>query len=354
MVSSSHSPPLSPSGKRTQVSPVSGPGSRWSPSRPTNGSNRDRCPHPESPRIETSQASPRWQNHHHHARTIDIPCDSIIIAAGCWTPRVYRALFPNAGRIPRITALAGHSIVMRTKNWPQQPRESSPASRRNRHRHPRNSSRGSIPVPPLIDAITLSSAQNITLNGRGGSENGDTDITPRGSGAAIGQGPNTCHAIFTTDKAGFSPEIFSRLGGEIWLGGLNSSTIPLPPLPPSMSSSSSNSPTTHGSISTASTNAIQTLNSVGTKLLGPSAEVIQSGLCFRPVAPTGRPVIAKMHEADLGDGAKVKGGVYVVSGHGPWGISLSLGTGWVVGEMVLGRETSVDVSALGRWEAQAP
>lgn len=65
-------------------------------------------------------------------------------------------------------------------------------------------------------------------------------------------------------------------------------------------------------------------------------------------------MIAKMHEADLGDGAKVKGGVYVVSGHGPWGISLSLGTGWVVGEMVLGRETSVDVSALGRWEAQAP
>ncbi|KAJ3481370.1 hypothetical protein NLI96_g7700 [Meripilus lineatus] len=249
---------------------------------------------------------------------------------------------------------------MKTKNWPPAPREQSAAARRSRYRHPRSSSRGSIQVPPLHDAANPTGQTPSVANGarRGLENDGDTEIAPRASGTAtssLSGGPNICQAIFTSDKAGFSPEIFSRLGGEIWLGGLNSSTIPLPHLPPSMSSNASgNSPTTHASISTASANAIQTLTSVGMKLLGPGSEVLRSGLCFRPVAPTGRPVIAKMHEADLGDGAKVKGGVFVVSGHGPWGISLSLGTGWVVGEMVLGRETSVDVSALGRWEAQAP
>lgn len=349
--SHAHAPSVPRPGRQPPGSPLSGFGTRWPPS--NSSPKRDRHTHIELPRVEPPL--PRGQNHYHHIQTIDIPCDSIIIAAGCWTPRVYRTLFPNAGRIPRITALAGHSIVMKTKNWPPQPREQSPAARRSRHRHPRNQSKGSIPVPPMLDVGTLPTDQNMSnTNKRGCSANGgDTEITPRESGAP-NPSPNTCHAIFTSDKAGFSPEILSRLGGEIWLGGLNSTTIPLPHLPPSMSSPSGDSPTTHASISTASTNAIQTLTEVGMKLLGPSAEVIRSGLCFRPVAPTGRPVIAKMHEADLGDGAKVKGGVFVVSGHGPWGISLSLGTGWVVGEMVLGRETSVDVSALGRWEAQAP
>ena len=80
----------------------------------------------------------------------------------------------------------------------------------------------------------------------------------------------------------------------------------------------------------------------------------KQSLCFRPVSATGRPIIARVHEADLGDGIKPagldgQGGVFVATGHGPWGISLSLGTGRVVAEMVLGRQTSADVSALSRW-----
>lgn len=39
-----------------------------------------------------------------------------------------------------------------------------------------------------------------------------------------------CHAVFTTMRSGFSPEIMSRIGGEIYVAGLNSSTIPLPEL----------------------------------------------------------------------------------------------------------------------------
>jgi glycine/D-amino acid oxidase-like deaminating enzyme len=41
------------------------------------------------------------------------------------------------------------------------------------------------------------------------------------------------------------------------------------------------------------------------------------------------------------------GGVYIASGHGPWGISLSLGTGQVMAELVEGRELSADISGLG-------
>ncbi|KAI0770858.1 nucleotide-binding domain-containing protein [Irpex lacteus] len=201
--------------------------------------------------------------------TLDIPCDSIVIAAGCWTPRVYRALFPNAGRIPRVTALAGHSVQLKSKHW-----------------------------SPL-------------------------------------QG---CHAVFTSDRAGYSPEVFSRLGGDVWLGGYNSSYIPLPAL---------------ASQAVPDPSSISVLVNTGKALCGEDVEIVREGLCFRPVAPTGRPVIARMHEADLGDGVKVNGGVFVATGHGPWGISLSLGTGHVVGEMILGREPSVDVKLLSVWEAQA-
>jgi glycine/D-amino acid oxidase-like deaminating enzyme len=42
---------------------------------------------------------------------------------------------------------------------------------------------------------------------------------------------NGCHAVFATDTQGFSPEIFSRADEEIYLAGLNSSSIPLPKLP---------------------------------------------------------------------------------------------------------------------------
>jgi glycine/D-amino acid oxidase-like deaminating enzyme len=37
-----------------------------------------------------------------------------------------------------------------------------------------------------------------------------------------------CHAVFATDTLGFSPEWFARLGGELYLAGLNSTSIPLP------------------------------------------------------------------------------------------------------------------------------
>jgi len=37
-----------------------------------------------------------------------------------------------------------------------------------------------------------------------------------------------CQAVFATDTLGFSPEWFARLGGELYVAGLNSTSIPLP------------------------------------------------------------------------------------------------------------------------------
>ena len=37
-----------------------------------------------------------------------------------------------------------------------------------------------------------------------------------------------CHAVFATDTLGFSPELFSRPGGEIYIAGLNTTQVPLP------------------------------------------------------------------------------------------------------------------------------
>lgn len=34
--------------------------------------------------------------------------------------------------------------------------------------------------------------------------------------------------MFATDTLGFSPELFARIGGELYFAGLNSTMIPLP------------------------------------------------------------------------------------------------------------------------------
>lgn len=150
-----------------------------------------------------------------------------------------------------------------------------------------------------------------------------------------------CHAVFTTDPAGFSPEIFSRVGGEIYVAGLNSSTIPLPKLP------------TDTQIDDA---AIEKLKTVSAKLLGlpgleDDFEIMREGLCFRPVTASGRPIITRIEDGMLGAAMSTRGGgeggVFLSAGHGPWGISLSLGTGKVLAEMVEGEKTSASVESLG-------
>ena len=184
--------------------------------------------------------------------------------------------------------------------------------------------------------------------------------SPRWAAEASNTNALSSHAVFTSDPAGFSPEFFSRTGGEIWFGGLNSSTLPLPP--------------DAGKI-TPDPKAIEKLMVVAKKLLGiPEAvdelEVLREGLCFRPVSQSGEPFISRVADDQLGGGMKTRpggdGGVFVSAGHGPWGkfpvllsnlqkllkliqvagITHSLGTGKVLSELVDSLETSCDISDL--------
>ncbi|KAI9731839.1 MAG: hypothetical protein M1818_007704 [Claussenomyces sp. TS43310] len=148
-----------------------------------------------------------------------------------------------------------------------------------------------------------------------------------------------CHAVFTTDDAGFSPELFSRLGGDIYVAGLNDASLPLPALPTD---------------SKIEPDAIAQLQQTAKRLLSLPGEaqdldVTRSALCFRPVTDRGTPILARFPDATLGPirtRAGADGGVFAAAGHGPWGISHSLGTGKVMAEMMQGLPTSVDIRGL--------
>ena len=136
-----------------------------------------------------------------------------------------------------------------------------------------------------------------------------------------------CHAVFTTDvEAGYSPEIFSRMpDGHIYLAGLNSSTYPLPKLADQR---------------VIDENSIASLKTTARKLLGDDFEVVREGVCWRPVASHGVPIIT-----DLKD--KGQSNVFIAAGHGPWGISNSLGTGYCVAGMIEGKDMTRYTGRLG-------
>ncbi|KAI0119701.1 FAD dependent oxidoreductase [Daldinia grandis] len=147
-----------------------------------------------------------------------------------------------------------------------------------------------------------------------------------------------CHAVFLASGPGYSPEIMSRIGGHIYVAGLNSATEPLPDL----------ATDSKGRISRSS---IDTLRQTAKEVLGEDdIQVVREGLCFRPVTERGTPILGRVPDEYLGPSIGTRpgpeGGVYVAAGHGPWGISMSLGTGLVMAEMIQGRELSADVSRL--------
>lgn len=222
-----------------------------------------------------------------------LPCTNLVISAGPWTPQVFEKLFPSSQKSVPIAPLAGYSLVVRSP------------------RYATNSERS--------------------------------------------------HAIFTThpESCGFCPEIFSRHGGEIYIAGLNSMDIPFPDQ-------------AEETRKLMDQDEMNKLKAVTVRLMGKPAggladstddvpniddlETVREGLCFRPVTNRGTPFISRLKDKSLGDGIKtgfgdgaqgrVRGGVFVAAGHGPWGISLSLGTGKVVAEMVEGVPTSANVSRL--------
>ncbi|KAI4618039.1 uncharacterized protein J4E87_008048 [Alternaria ethzedia] len=147
-----------------------------------------------------------------------------------------------------------------------------------------------------------------------------------------------CHAVFATDTLGFSPEWFARLGGELYLAGLNSTNIPLPEVATDVQ---------------ASTKAIEQLKQCAKAMMvnvpGKDMEILREGLCFRPVTSSGRPIVSRIPDEKLGNTRtreEGNGGVFIAAGHGAWGISHAPGTGLVLSELIEGREASANIEAL--------
>ena len=226
-----------------------------------------------------------------------IPCANLVVCTGPWTPHTFKELFPLARASIPVSPLAGYSLVVR--------------SPRHTLAHEREKYGG------------------------------------------------CCHAVFATHpvSCGFSPEIFSRQGGNIYIAGLNDSDIPLPER-------------AEDTVKLRDKADMAKLKAVAVRLMGrlpggtdestddtvniDDLEVVREGLCFRPVTRRGTPVVSKVVPSLLGnkvytrsEQTNANGGVFVATGHGPWGISLSLGTGKVVAEMIEGTKASADVSGLG-------
>ena len=216
-------------------------------------------------------------------KSTTIECDTIVFATGPWTPTAFSQLFPDSKYKIPISSLAGHSINVRS---------------------PRH---------------TLAHEEKY---GR-------------------------CHAVFSAPSRGwsFAPEAISRRGGEIFVGGLNSETMPLPRL----ATDTKIDPQAIAELKKATIKLAGTAAPDGEGIQDDDLEVTREALCFRPVAKGGRPIVARIEDDRLGNKVRMAkgGGVYVAAGHGPWGISLSLGTGKVMAEMVQGLKTSVRVDGLG-------
>ncbi|KAK5075051.1 hypothetical protein LTR64_001256 [Lithohypha guttulata] len=220
---------------------------------------------------------------------------NIVLAAGAWTPKVFQSIFHDSKfRIP-VTPLAGYSIVVRSPRL----------------------------TKPILDLSQHSG------------------VTPVGISHVIYCNPSPNWA--------FAPEAFSRLSAdgkpEIWIGGLNDAGLQLPD-------------TANGAASLRDKNkseemrkamvAMTGLSRQGDNLQVDDLETKREGLCFRPISRSGYPIISKVPANALGKDIEMEedGGVFVATGHGPWGISLSLGTGLVMAELLIGRKPSADISRL--------
>ncbi|EPS42774.1 hypothetical protein H072_3249 [Dactylellina haptotyla CBS 200.50] len=223
-----------------------------------------------------------------------LPCSHILISAGPWSDRVFQRLFPKSSYQLPITSLAGHHIILRSPLY-----------------------------QPQQEAVQ------------------ETET------------PLDCNAVFASiSGVSWHPEFFTRVNGDIYFAGVNSSKIPLPAIATEVKEKQSD---IKELIDLAEVLVNQGGNGgdivpMRSKKTSEAVDVIATGLCHRPVTPAGNPILARVPDTVLG-GVKTKaggnGGVFVSAGHGPWGTSQSLGTGKVMAELMMGELLSADISQLG-------
>lgn len=118
------------------------------------------------------------------------------------------------------------------------------------------------------------------------------------------------------------PEIYPRADGEVYVNGYPEHD-PLPDDPDEIHPSDAGCAELHR------------IAGVHSSILA-AATVTARRACYRPVTVDGTPIIGPVPTAP---------GVFVATGHGPWGILNAPATGLLVAEMILdGGETSIDAS----------
>lgn len=118
-----------------------------------------------------------------------------------------------------------------------------------------------------------------------------------------------------------SPEIYPRAGGIVYVNGYPEDE-PLPDDPDDVTPSD------------AACAELHRMAGLHSRVLA-DAPIVSRRACYRPVAVDGIPLIG---------GVPATPGVYVATGHGPWGILNAPATGFLLAEMILdGAATSLDV-----------
>ncbi|MCO5565301.1 hypothetical protein L7F22_018974 [Adiantum nelumboides] len=150
--------------------------------------------------------------------------------------------------------------------------------------------------------------------------------------------PTTAHCLFTdmhymrkgsstarTGQAAGAPEVYCREDGTVYACG-ESDDVPLPPSATEVTFDKSHTK-----------NLIEVVSHLSPSHLSieTGAKIEKEQACYLPISRSG-PIIA-------GDQST---GIFVAAGHSCWGITLGLGTGKVVRQMLFGEKLSANISAL--------
>ena len=138
----------------------------------------------------------------------------------------------------------------------------------------------------------------------------------------------SAHALFTeytaSNHAEFTPEIYPRPDGEVYMCGMSDSKAVLP-------DSASQIEPTDG--------ACERIKAIAGKFSSAleKCEIERRQACFLPTSPDGMPVIGAVPSVE---------GAFIAAGHSCWGILNSPATGKGLAELIVrGKSSSVDLSA---------
>ena len=83
-------------------------------------------------------------------------------------------------------------------------------------------------------------------------------------------------------------------------------------------------------------------------------QLVSKGRAFRPATKSGLPVISEVDPSDLtgelidmGQSSNLSSGAFVCWGHGLYGLTLGMGTGKLMTQLICGEELDLDLSFFG-------